>query len=83
MIDGVIELPVCQHFISEWTPSIAPSGLTVYDGDRFPGWRGNLFVGALRFRLIVRVVLDGERVVYEERLFNADLRGLCAPRTRW
>ena len=33
--------------IHQWTPSIAPSGLTVYDGDRFPGWHGNLFVGAL------------------------------------
>ena len=56
--------------IHEWTPSIAPSGLTVYDGDRFPGWRGNLFVGALRFRLLARLVLDGERVVHEERLLK-------------
>ena len=56
--------------IHEWTPSIAPSGLTVYDGDRFPGWRGNLFVGALRFRLLARLVLDGERVVHEERLLQ-------------
>ena len=56
--------------IHEWTPSIAPSGLTVYDGDRFPGWRGNLFVGALRFRLVARLVLDGERVVHEERLLE-------------
>ena len=56
--------------ILQWTPSIAPSGLTVYDGDRFPGWRGNLFVGALRFRLVARLVLDGERVVHEERLLQ-------------
>ena len=56
--------------IREWTPSIAPSGLTVYDGDRFPRWRGNLFVGALRFRLLARLVLDGERVVHEERLLE-------------
>ena len=54
----------------QWTPSIAPSGLTVYDGDRFPAWRGNLFVGALRFRLLARLVLDGERVVHEERLLE-------------
>ena len=54
----------------QWTPSIAPSGLTVYDGDRFPAWRGNLFVGALRFRLIARLVLDGERVTHEERLLE-------------
>ena len=56
--------------VHQWTPSIAPSGLTVYDGDRFPGWRGNLFVGALRFRLLARLVLDGERVVHEERLLE-------------
>lgn len=54
----------------QWTPSIAPSGLTVYGGDRFPAWRGNLFVGALRFRLLARLVLDGERVVHEERLLE-------------
>ena len=54
----------------QWTPSIAPSGLTVYDGDRFPRWRGNLFVGALKFRLLARLVLEGERVVHEERLLE-------------
>ena len=56
--------------IHQWTPSIAPSGLTVYDGDRFPGWRGNLFVGALAFRLLARLVIDGERVVHEEHLLE-------------
>ena len=56
--------------ILQWTPSIAPSGLTVYDGDRFPGWRGNLFVGALRFRLLARLVLDDELAVHEERLLE-------------
>ena len=53
-----------------WTPSIAPSGLTAYDGERFPGWRGNLFVGALKLRHLARLVLDGERVVHEERLIE-------------
>ena len=51
-----------------WTPSIAPSGLTVYRGRRFPRWDGNLFVGALRAQLLVRLELDGDRVVHEERL---------------
>ena len=32
-----------------WVPSIAPSGLAFYDGDRFPDWKGNLFAGSLRF----------------------------------
>ena len=53
-----------------WVPSIAPSGLTVYRGDRFPGWDGNLFVGALRAQLLVRLELEGDRVVREERLLT-------------
>ena len=53
-----------------WVPSIAPSGLTVYRGDMFPRWSGNLFVGALRARLLVRLELDGEQVIHEERLLT-------------
>ncbi len=53
-----------------WVPSIAPSGLTVYRGDKFPRWNGNLFVGALRAQLLVRLELDGENVVHEERLLT-------------
>ncbi len=55
-----------------WTPSIAVSGMTVYDGDAFPAWRGNLFAAALAGQHVARVELDGRRVVREERLF-ADL----------
>lgn len=51
-----------------WNPSIAPSGMAFYDHDRFPAWRGNLFVGALAFQLVARLELDGERVVHEERM---------------
>lgn len=53
-----------------WVPSIAPSGMSFYDGDAFPGWRGDLFVGSLKFRLLVRLELDGGRVVHEERLLE-------------
>ena len=53
-----------------WVPSIAPSGMAFYTGDRFPGWRGNLFVGALRDQMLVRLTLDGERVVSEERMLK-------------
>jgi len=51
-----------------WVPSIAPSGLLFYTGDLFPDWRGDLFVGALAGEHLVRLVLDGDRVVAEERL---------------
>jgi len=53
-----------------WDPSIAPSGMTFYTGDRFPQWQGNLFVGALKSRVLVRLELDGMRVVREERLLG-------------
>ena len=56
--------------LHQWTPSIAPSGMAFYDGDKFPGWRGSLLVGALKFRLLSRLELDGERVVREERMLE-------------
>ena len=56
--------------LHKWVPSIAPSGMAFYDGDRFPNWRGNLLVGALRDEMLVRLELDGERVTKEERLIR-------------
>lgn len=54
--------------VHQWTPSIAPSGLAHYSGDKFPGWRGNLFTGSLKFSMLSRLVVDGGRIVHEERL---------------
>lgn len=59
--------------LRQWTPSIAPSGMAFYTGDLFPRWRGNLFVGALRGEMLVRLELDGERIVHEERLLEGAL----------
>ena len=56
--------------LHQWTPSIAPSGMAFYDGDKFPEWRASLLVGALKFRLLVRLEHDGERVVHEERMLE-------------
>jgi glucose/arabinose dehydrogenase len=56
-----------------WVPSIAPSGMTFYTGDKFPRWRGDLFVGALRDQMLVRLRLDGEKVVREERMLQGVL----------
>jgi glucose/arabinose dehydrogenase len=56
--------------IHYWVPSIAPSGMAFYQGDAFPEWRGDLFVGALRSELLARLELDGERVIAEERLLE-------------
>jgi aldose sugar dehydrogenase len=51
-----------------WVPSIAPSGMMFYSGNLFPEWNGNLFVGALAGAHLVRLVLNGDRVVAEEKL---------------
>ena len=44
--------------------------MTFYTGDKFPAWKGNLFVGALKFQLLVRLEVDGNRIVKEERLLE-------------
>ena len=51
-----------------WVPSIGISGLMIYTGNRFPEWRGNLFVGGMARPRLARLTLDGQRVVSEETL---------------
>jgi len=53
-----------------WVPSIAPSGMAFYTGSLLPGWRGNVFVGALVGQLLVRLEVDGDKVGKEERLLQ-------------
>jgi glucose/arabinose dehydrogenase len=62
--------PGMEQPIHYWVPSIAPSGMAFYGGDRFPRWKGSLFVGALRDQMLVRLQLDGTKVVKEERLLK-------------
>ncbi|MGL4239794.1 MAG: PQQ-dependent sugar dehydrogenase [Beijerinckiaceae bacterium] len=52
-----------------WDPSIAPSGMAFYTGDRLPGWKGNVLIGGLAGGIVARMTLEGDRVVAEERLF--------------
>ena len=51
-----------------WVPSVAPSGLTFYTGERFAQWRSNVFLGTLREQRLIRLTLDGNRVTGEERI---------------
>ncbi len=46
-----------------WRPSIAPSGMAFYQGDAFPEWNGDLFVGALKFQQLQRFEVDGDHVI--------------------
>jgi len=56
--------------IIQWTPVIAPSGMAFYSGELFPQWKGNLFIGGLATRNLVRLELAGEKVAKEERLLG-------------
>jgi glucose/arabinose dehydrogenase len=64
--------------LKHWVPtSIAPSGMAFLTSDRYPGWKGSLFIGALRGESLIRLTLDGNRIVGEERLltsFSARIR---------
>jgi glucose/arabinose dehydrogenase len=60
-----------------WDPVISPSGMTIYSGSLFPEWRGNVFIGGLSSKALVRLVMNGDRVAGEERLLtdrNARIR---------
>jgi glucose/arabinose dehydrogenase len=53
--------------VRTWTPVISPSGALFYDGSLFP-WRGNLIIGGLSSKAIIRLTLDGAKVTAEERI---------------
>lgn len=56
--------------IAWWTPSIAPSGIGFYTGDKFPRWKNNLFIASLVGRHLRRLEIDGNKVVHQEVLFS-------------
>jgi glucose/arabinose dehydrogenase len=57
--------------VAYYTPTIAPSGIMVYHGNRYPRWAGNLFVAALSGQHLRRLVLDGGRITHQEVLFKS------------
>jgi glucose/arabinose dehydrogenase len=66
--------------VVQWTPVIAASGLELYQGDKFPRWRGNLFAGGLAGQKLVRLQLNGTAVTRQENLLEGsgrirDVRG--------
>jgi len=54
--------------ITYWVPSIAPCGTTFVKGSRYKGWEGNILVGSLRFKYLVRCELEGNKVIHKEIL---------------
>ena len=63
--------PGFEQPLRHWVPtSVAPSGLAFVTSERYPGWKGSLLMGTLRGQVLVRLTLDGGRVVSEERLLE-------------
>jgi glucose/arabinose dehydrogenase len=62
--------PGLEQPVFYWDPSIAPSGMAFYTGDKFPAWRGSILVGALAGKLVSRLQTDGNRVTGEERMLQ-------------
>jgi glucose/arabinose dehydrogenase len=64
------QAPGLEQPVYYWDPVISPSGLTIYSGDLFPEWKGNFFIGGLSSETLVRLVVENDRVVGEERLLK-------------
>jgi glucose/arabinose dehydrogenase len=67
---GIQQQAGMEQPIYYWDPIIGPSGMTFYTGSLFPQWKGNLFIGGHGSRDLVRLTLDGEKIVGEERLLK-------------
>ncbi|MCY1558321.1 Aldose sugar dehydrogenase YliI [compost metagenome] len=63
-------LPGTEDPIHVWERSPAISGMAFYSAERFAAWRDNLFIGALAQQQLIRLQLEGDRVVHEERLLE-------------
>lgn len=68
--NGKTSMPGVEEPVYFWVPDIAPSGMLFYTGDRFPEWKGNLFIGGLEAQALVRLLLNGDHIVAEERLLG-------------
>ena len=67
--EGLTRRAGLEQPLLHWTPSIAPSGMAFVKSERYgKNWQGSLLVGSLKFRYLARLVLDGTRVVREEKL---------------
>lgn len=56
--------------VTYWVPSIAPCGMSFVKGNRYPGWEGDLLIGSLKFGYLLRVKLEGQRVISQERVVD-------------
>lgn len=62
--------PGMEQPLHQWTPSIAPSGMTFVTSDKYPKWKENLLVGSLAFQYLERLEIKDNKVVYREKLLD-------------
>lgn len=67
---GITEKAGLEQPLKYYKPSIGPSGMLFYTGDKIPAWKGNLFIGALALTHLNRLVIKDNKVVQEERIFE-------------
>jgi glucose/arabinose dehydrogenase len=67
---GATSKPGTEQPVYFWYPDIAPGSAMFYTGDMFPEWKGNLFVGGMAAKALIRLVIENDRVVAEERLLT-------------
>jgi Glucose/sorbosone dehydrogenases len=70
---GGTEAPGITSPVKYWDPSPAFSGMAFYEGDAFPNWQNDLFMGALAHKKVLRVELDGQDVTHQEELLKGEL----------
>lgn len=64
------EKPGMEQPLHYWVPSIAPSGMIFYTGERYPGWNGSIVMGSLAHMRLVRLTVEGEQVAQEVQLLS-------------
>jgi glucose/arabinose dehydrogenase len=62
--------PGLEQPVFYWDPSIAPSGMAFYTGDKFPQWRGSVLVGALAGKHVARLETSGNRITHQEQILQ-------------
>jgi glucose/arabinose dehydrogenase len=67
---GITEKEGMEQPVYYYVPSIAPSGMVFYTGDRYPQWKGNLFIGGMKLTHLNRTVIENGKVTHEERIMK-------------
>ena len=64
------EMPGMEQPLYYWVPSIAPSGMAFSTSDIYKDWKGDLFVGSLKFKYLERLVIRDKKVIKREKILD-------------